>query len=99
MFIDCFDYIFFVFFCKANERVALSTDTVAEAMNSRGIKVIEGDWTTEDPIITEWLEMYDRAGVPLYLYFPKGSSLETVTILPQTGCNWNRLRMAAPSGG
>ena len=69
--------------CKANERVALSTDTVAEAMNSRGIKVIEGDWTTEDPIITEWLEMYDRAGVPLYLYFPKGSSLETVTILPQ----------------
>jgi len=69
--------------CKANERVALSTDTVAEAFNSRGIKVVEGDWTLEDPIITEWLEMYDRAGVPLYLYFPKGSSLETVTILPQ----------------
>ena len=69
--------------CKANERVALSTDTVAEAINSRGIKVIEGDWTMEDPVITEWLEMYDRAGVPLYLYFPSGSSLETVTILPQ----------------
>ena len=69
--------------CKANEKVALSTDTVAEAFNSRGIKVIEGDWTLEDPVITEWLEMYDRAGVPLYLYFPKGSSLDTVTILPQ----------------
>ncbi|MDH5619220.1 MAG: thioredoxin family protein, partial [Gammaproteobacteria bacterium] len=69
--------------CKANERVALSTDTVAEAFNSRGIKVVEGDWTLEDPVITEWLEMYDRAGVPLYLYFPKGSSLESVTILPQ----------------
>ena len=69
--------------CKANERVALSTNTVAEAFNSRGIKVVEGDWTMEDPVITEWLEMYDRAGVPLYLYFPKGSSLETVTILPQ----------------
>ncbi|MEL7185476.1 MAG: thioredoxin family protein [Pseudomonadota bacterium] len=69
--------------CKANERVALSTDTVAEAINSRGIKVVEGDWTTEDPVITGWLEMYDRAGVPLYLYFPSGSSLETVTILPQ----------------
>ena len=69
--------------CKANERVALSTDTVAEAFNSRGIKVVEGDWTTEDPVITEWLERYDRAGVPLYLYFPRGSSLETVTILPQ----------------
>ncbi len=69
--------------CKANERVALSTDTVAEAFNSRGIKVVEGDWTLEDPVITEWLEMYDRAGVPLYLYFPQGSSLESVTILPQ----------------
>jgi thiol:disulfide interchange protein DsbD len=69
--------------CKANERVALATDTVAEAFNSRGIKVVEGDWTLEDPKITEWLERYDRAGVPLYLYFPKGSSLETVTILPQ----------------
>ncbi|MDH3619751.1 MAG: redoxin domain-containing protein [Gammaproteobacteria bacterium] len=69
--------------CKANERVALATDTVAEAFNSRGIKVIEGDWTLEDPVITEWLERYDRAGVPLYLYFPRGSSLDTVTILPQ----------------
>lgn len=69
--------------CKVNERVALSTDRVAEAFNSRGIKVIEGDWTTEDPAITEWLEMYGRAGVPLYLYFPSGSSLETATILPQ----------------
>ena len=69
--------------CKVNERVALSTDRVAQAFNSRGIKVIEGDWTTEDPAITEWLEMYGRAGVPLYLYFPSGSSLETATILPQ----------------
>ena len=69
--------------CKANERVALSTDTVAEAFNSRGIRVVEGDWTLEDPLITQWLERYDRAGVPLYLYFPRGSSLETVTILPQ----------------
>lgn len=69
--------------CKVNERVALSTDTVADVFNEKGIKVVEGDWTLEDPAITDWLEMYDRAGVPLYLYFPKGSSLETVTILPQ----------------
>lgn len=69
--------------CKTNERVALATDEVAEAFNSRGIKVVEGDWTTEDPVITEWLGMYDRAGVPLYLYFPEGSSLRTATILPQ----------------
>ena len=69
--------------CKVNERVALATDAVGDAFNARGIAVVEGDWTAEDPVITEWLEKYDRAGVPLYLYFPSGSSLATATVLPQ----------------
>lgn len=69
--------------CKVNERVALATDSVAEAFNERGIKVIEADWTAEDPVITEWLAKYDRAGVPLYLYFPRGATLETAAVLPQ----------------
>lgn len=69
--------------CKVNERIALATDEVGDAFNNRGIKVIEGDWTTEDPVITEWLTRYDRAGVPLYLYFPAGSSLADATVLPQ----------------
>lgn len=69
--------------CKVNERIALATDEVGDAFNDRGIKVIEGDWTTEDPVITEWLARYDRAGVPLYLYFPAGSSLDEASVLPQ----------------
>jgi len=69
--------------CKANERAALATDAVGDAMNERGIKVVEADWTSEDPVITEWLEMYDRVGVPLYLYFPTGSTAETAAVLPQ----------------
>ena len=69
--------------CKVNERVALATDAVGEAFNERGIKVVEGDWTSEDPLITEWLDRYGRVGVPLYLYFPTGSSLNNPTILPQ----------------
>ena len=69
--------------CKVNERVALATDAVGEAFNGRGIKVMEGDWTSEDPLITEWLDRYGRVGVPLYLYFPTGSSLDNPTILPQ----------------
>ena len=69
--------------CKVNERVALATDAVGDAFNERGIKVVEGDWTAEDPIITAWLAKYDRAGVPLYLYFPAGSSLDDATVLPQ----------------
>ena len=69
--------------CKVNERVALSTDEVGEAFAERGIKVLMGDWTNEDPVITEWLQRYGRAGVPLYLYFPRGASLEEAAILPQ----------------
>ena len=69
--------------CKANERAALATDAVGDAMTERGIKVVEADWTTEDPVITEWLEMYDRVGVPLYLYFPQGSTPATAAVLPQ----------------
>ena len=69
--------------CKVNERVALATEEVAQAFEQRGIKVVEADWTAEDPVITEWLHRYDRIGVPLYLYFPKGSTLDTATILPQ----------------
>ena len=69
--------------CKANERIALATDKVASAFNSRNIKVVMADWTQEDPVITEWLERYDRVGVPLYLYFPSGSTLNSPQILPQ----------------
>lgn len=69
--------------CKVNERVALASDTVAAGFAERNIKVIEADWTSRDPVVTEWLERYDRIGVPLYLYFPTGANLSTVTILPQ----------------
>ena len=69
--------------CKVNERVALASDAVGEAFRDRGVKVVEGDWTNEDAVITEWLRRYGRVGVPLYLYFPRGSSLDTATVLPQ----------------
>ena len=69
--------------CKVNERVALASNAVGDAFRTRGIKVVEGDWTNEDPVITEWLRRYGRVGVPLYLYFPSGSSLDTAAVLPQ----------------
>ena len=69
--------------CKLNERVALASDAVGRAFRERGIKVLVGDWTNEDPVISEWLNRYGRAGVPLYLYFPPGSNLGEATILPQ----------------
>ena len=69
--------------CKVNERVALASDAVGEAFAARGVKVVEGDWTNEDAVITEWLRRYGRVGVPLYLYFPPGASVEDAAVLPQ----------------
>ena len=69
--------------CKVNERVALASDAVGEAFRARGVKVVEGDWTNEDAVITAWLHRYGRVGVPLYLYFPRGATLDTAAVLPQ----------------
>jgi thiol:disulfide interchange protein DsbD len=67
--------------CMANERVALSTDAVAERFHGLGIKYMKGDWTRRDPKITEILTNYGRSGVPLYLYFAPGSA--EAVVLPQ----------------
>ena len=69
--------------CKVNERVALSSEDVKTYLVDQNIKLIEADWTTEDPTITKWLEMYGRVGVPMYLYFPVGSEESSASVLPQ----------------
>jgi thiol:disulfide interchange protein DsbD len=56
--------------CLVNERVALSSTAVAEAMRARGVAYLKGDWTHRDPKITELLEAHGRSGVPLYLFYP-----------------------------
>ena len=39
------------------------------------IRYLKGDWTLQDPRITEYLASYQRNGVPLYvLYWPGGKS-------------------------
>ncbi|BFM05401.1 protein-disulfide reductase DsbD family protein [Halioxenophilus aromaticivorans] len=68
--------------CLANEKVALSTDAVRQAMVEHNIQGLKGDWTNADPQITELLHQYGRSGVPLYLYFPASTSAEAV-VLPQ----------------
>jgi len=66
--------------CKFNERVAIGTPAVREAMARRGVVSLVGDWTRSDPRITAVLQRFDRAGVPLYLlYAPTGDPV----VLPQ----------------
>lgn len=68
--------------CLANERVALGTDDVIEALKSRDVIALKGDWTNEDPTITALLKEYGRSGVPMYLWIPAGHQGQAI-VLPQ----------------
>lgn len=55
--------------CKVNERVALDTDTVKSLFAAENIAYLKGDWTSQNPEITEYLSRYGRNGVPLYVFY------------------------------
>ena len=58
--------------CQVNERVALSTRGVAEALERTGAVYLKADWTKKDPQIAAELASFGRAGVPLYLVYGAG---------------------------
>ncbi|MCM8557513.1 protein-disulfide reductase DsbD family protein [Sphingomicrobium sediminis] len=60
--------------CKANERVAISRDSVTQAFDEADVAVFVADWTDGDAQITRFLEGRGRAGVPLYLWYAPGSN-------------------------
>ncbi len=66
--------------CLANERVAF-TENFYQALADHNIVYLKGDWTNNDPKITELLNRFQRSGVPLYLLYPKGDGQPEV--LPQ----------------
>ena len=58
--------------CKVNERLVLNSKEFISLIESDEIVYLVADWTKYDPKITEELEKYKRAGVPLYLYWSPG---------------------------
>lgn len=68
--------------CKVNEKVALQSDRVQDYFADSGTQVLVGDWTNEDPAITDVLERHGRSGVPLYLFFKQGGDIDAPLILP-----------------
>ena len=83
--------------CKANEKIALGTDTIKSAMSAQHIRYVKADWTHRDAEVSRLLAKYGRSGVPLYVYFP-GDGQEVV--LPQLLSKQTVLTVfATPSGG
>ena len=66
--------------CKVNEATSIDRDEVRDAFRKADVKVLAGDWTNGDPVITRFLESQGRAGVPFYLWYAPGKPPEQ---LPQ----------------
>ena len=68
--------------CIANENAVLFTDRMSAQFKKRNITYMIADWTEYDPEIAKFIEKHGRAGIPLYLFYPKGLKNAPI-ILPQ----------------
>ena len=66
--------------CLVNESIAFG-DKFYQRLKDEDITYLRGDWTNNDPQITQLLNQYNRSGVPLYLLYPRGQG--SPEILPQ----------------
>lgn len=73
--------------CKVNEKVALKTDKVQNLFLHHDIIYLKGDWTNRNPEITQYLNKYQRQGVPIYVFYPardkKTGQRAAEIVLPQ----------------
>ena len=67
--------------CKANERIAFTSEEVRQTFRDKNFVMIKADWTTRNPEITRALESFGRNGVPLYVIYSK--NLDEPKILPE----------------
>lgn len=68
--------------CLVNEKTALSSQRIADALKEKNALPLKGDWTNRDPEITKYLSSFGRNGVPIYvLYSPDPAAAPSV--LPQ----------------
>ncbi len=67
--------------CQVNDRVVFHSPEVEQRLNRSDIALLRADWTSYDPVITEWLAKFGRSGIPFYIiYTPDQGS--TPTTLP-----------------
>jgi thiol:disulfide interchange protein len=67
--------------CKVNEGTALKGQRLADAFKASNAVLLRADWTRRDATIAAALAEHGRAGVPLYLVYPKGGG--DPAVLPQ----------------
>ena len=63
------------FSCKVNEAEVLETEKVRGVMADQRVIPLKADYTNYDPLITRWLQKFERGGIPFYLVIPPGGNL------------------------
>ena len=85
--------------CQVNDRVALSTKAVSEALTRNNAVYLKADWTQRDSAIAAELASFGRAGVPLYLvYGVKGGDPAILPSILTQGLVVKALDAAAKAG-
>lgn len=64
--------------CQANKRKTLTTEPVKEAFTNANVAFLVADYTKPDPLIAAELQKHNRAGVPMYLWYPAGETVPQV---------------------
>ncbi len=82
--------------CKANEKAVLSRAPFQDAMRAADAVFLQGDWTSADPRITEFLGAHGAVGVPFYIVYPAGGGEgEVLPTVLTNGIVVDALRRAA----
>jgi thiol:disulfide interchange protein len=68
--------------CQLNKRVAIEVPSVRNKLKQIGAVNLVGDYSHQPPAMTDELNRYQRAGVPLVLVFPGKPNAEPV-VLPE----------------
>ena len=62
--------------------MALQNAAVREAFRDAGVVTLKADWTDRNDDIARALASFGRAGVPLYVLYPRGAAAAPV-VLPE----------------
>jgi len=68
--------------CQVNKKLAIEVPSVRAKLKQIGSVNLEGDYTRLPDAITDELNRYDRAGVPLVLVFPPNTNAAPI-VLPE----------------
>lgn len=58
--------------CQVNKAVVFGSKEVRDYVAQHRIVLVRGDWTNQDPVVTEVIQSYGKAGVPLNILFKPG---------------------------